>query len=104
MWEAWMVEQVVQRSLQTAATCILPKEVNGVIYNGRQGRDFSTRVTSLGAFDVQQTIVLAENSLLIDLDSKFDLLRLIQARSAMQQGQLQQMHYRCDAFRCWNSE
>ncbi|KAL3149777.1 DNA repair protein xrcc2 [Trebouxia sp. C0009 RCD-2024] len=41
--------------VQAAATCILPKEVNGVVYNGRQ-----------------------ENSLLIDLDSKFDLLRLIQ--------------------------
>lgn len=27
----------VQRALQAAATCILPKEVNGVIYHGRQG-------------------------------------------------------------------
>lgn len=32
---------VVERGLQAAATCILPQEVNGVWYNGRQGWQLS---------------------------------------------------------------
>ena len=37
-----------------------------------------TRLTSPDAFAAGETCVPAENSLLLDLDSKFDLLRLIQ--------------------------
>lgn len=57
--------------IQAAASCILPKEVNGVLYGGRE-----------------------ENSLLLDLDSKFDTLRLIQVLDAKIQAaqQAQQRH------------
>lgn len=79
-----MVRLVVDwmKYMQAAASCILPKEVNGVLYGGREGRWHRT-VCFQGPAQLADDVQLChtENSLLLDLDSKFDTLRLIQVHA-----------------------
>lgn len=70
--------------MQAAASCILPKEVNGVLYGGREGNGcVLVPLAVKGPRDLLTTFsfVDTENSLLLDLDSKFDALRLIQVHA-----------------------
>lgn len=62
--------------LQAAATCILPKMQHGISYGGQAGT-FLT-VGLLYSNHCKTLASVAENVVFVDLDSKFDLLRLIQ--------------------------
>lgn len=76
-------------SLQVAAACVLPKDAGGVAL-GREGADAASAapqapwacscVEGLRAPHAQP--VLLENVVLLDLDAKFDELRLFQVLSA----------------------
>ena len=73
-------------SLQVAAACVLPKDAGGVAL-GREGADAAPAapgacscVEGLCASHAQPLLV--ENVVLLDLDAKFDELRLFQVLSA----------------------
>jgi len=42
--------------MQAAASCILPKEVNGVLYGGREGKHMRYSTTKFGSKDLLELL------------------------------------------------
>ena len=65
-----------------AVNAILPKDLQGSLIGGLQGEYFSCSkaADSLASCSAEDGPPAAENVVLIDLDNKFDILRLIQVR------------------------
>ena len=79
---ARVVADKITCDFQIAINAILPKDVQGSLIGGLQGEYLSCikAADSLASRSAEDGPPTAENVVLIDLDNKFDILRLIQVR------------------------